>query len=302
MSRPVFRWMSPFGAARHALRLTTRTTPSTHHGDELTLRDGLKLWIDSRGSVAVLGTCRRRRGRKALATKARLRRGWRLLGIAWCGICLRRRWLAVARCGLVPVAVGSWFGSLDLAARHRWCPLPRRSITDLASTLSGSRCRRRSGAVAPTRRLTARPAGRQCHIPARRRDRRFSRAARSPPLLRRPAVARLARLPRDFRYTAVLPKSLTQSGTTRRLVPARRIRWASGPQEVTCPSRLPHHAGGNDQSPGSLKSTSPPGNTAPLKLTAPPENRLRACERNGRRSSPESEGSVVLVGKSWQTR
>src|SRR5262249_58687597 len=38
--------------------------------------------------------------------------------------------------------------------------------------------------------------------------------------------------PRDFRYAAALPKSLTPSGTRRRLVSARRIRWASGQGEA----------------------------------------------------------------------
>lgn len=37
---------------------------------------------------------------------------------------------------------------------------------------------------------------------------------------------------RDFRYAAALPKSLTPSGTRRRLVSTRRIRWASGPEEA----------------------------------------------------------------------
>ena len=47
-------------------------------------------------------------------------------------------------------------------------------------------------------------------------------------------------MPRDFRYAAALPKSLTQSGTRRRLVSTRQIRWASGRQEATFLSRLPH--------------------------------------------------------------
>src|SRR5262249_59387411 len=38
--------------------------------------------------------------------------------------------------------------------------------------------------------------------------------------------------PRDFRYAAALPKSLTPAGSRRRLVSARRIRWASGPEEA----------------------------------------------------------------------
>jgi hypothetical protein len=40
-----------------------------------------------------------------------------VLVAAWRGSWLRRSSLAMARCGLVPVAVGSWFGSLDLAWR-----------------------------------------------------------------------------------------------------------------------------------------------------------------------------------------
>jgi len=39
----------------------------------------------------------------------------------------------------------------------------------------------------------------------------------------------------DFRYAAALPKSLTQSGTRRRLVSTRRIRWASGPGRCPAP-------------------------------------------------------------------
>src|SRR5215472_1479027 len=37
---------------------------------------------------------------------------------------------------------------------------------------------------------------------------------------------------RDFRYAAALRMSLTQSGSRRRLVSTRRIRWASEPEEA----------------------------------------------------------------------
>ena len=41
------------------------------------------------------------------------------------------------------------------------------------------------------------------------------------------------------------------------------------------------NVGGNDQSPASLKSTSPPENRASLKSTSPPENRASDLRKMG---------------------